>query len=109
MEERIASLCSPLEFLWVVLLAAVCHKPLVVPSGLTCPLIAWLMPDSSYALPFSQTPYVAGLCMTLDYGFALAHEGWGSFFRHGRQLDVSRPGVCLDSSSLIISDTCPAN
>ena len=42
--------------------------------------------------------------MTLGYGFALAHEGWGSLFWHGRRLDVSRPGVGLDSSSLIISD-----
>ena len=69
----------PLEFLWVVFLAAVCHEPLVFLSGLTCPLTAWLMPDLSYVLPFSQTPYVAGLCLTLDYGFTLAHEGWGHF------------------------------
>ena len=90
----------PLEFLWVVFLAAVFHKPLVVPSGLTCPLTAWLMPDFSYALPFSQTPYVAGLCQTLDYGFALAHEGWGAFFGTDDDLmcrvlglDVTTPAV----------------
>ena len=39
-------------------------------------------------------------CLVLSWA-----QGVGSFFWHGRQLDVSRPGVCLDFSSLTISDT----
>ena len=68
-----------MEFLWVVFLVSVFHMPLVVPSVLTCPLTALLMPDASYALPFSQMLCVVRLSLTLTAWFGLGHKGWGHF------------------------------